>query len=48
MMAQDIYSPGLSQYQKCLHLFSDSEAHEELVSPIPRSKLDIALSIAHT
>jgi len=40
----------LSHGQKCLHLFSDSEAYHEQIGPIPSSNgcLDIALSIAHT
>jgi len=36
--------------QKCLHLFSYSEAYHEQMGPIPSSNrsLDIALSNAHT
>jgi len=41
---------GLSHSQKCLDLFSDSEAYHEQMGPIPSSNgsLDIALSNAHT
>ena len=41
---------GLCHGQKCLHLFSYSEAYHEQLSPIPKSSgsLDIALSNAHT
>ena len=39
---------GLSQDQKCFHLFSDSEAYYEQMGPIPSStgSLDIALDDA--
>jgi len=45
-----IYLEGLCHGQKCLHLFSDSEAHHEKMGPIPNSNgsLDIAISNAHT
>jgi len=41
---------GLCHGQKCLHLFSDSEAYHEQMGPIRSStgSLDIALSNAHT
>jgi len=40
---------GLCHGQKCLHLFSDSEAYHEQMGPIPSSNgsLDIALSNVH-
>jgi len=46
----DIPLKGLCHGQKCLHLFSDSEAYHEQMGPIPCSNgsLDIALANAHT
>ena len=46
----DVRLKGLCHDQKCLHLFSDSQAYHEQMGQIPSSNgsLDKALSNAHT